>query len=115
MTVVVRKFVCPSCGWPGLNAPPYEKLTTLPVNRELPPPYCQHWGAPSYEVCPCCGFEYGFDDDPGASEPGFSFDQYLDEWVARGANWFDPSARPEGWSLDAQLAAAGISRRRSTG
>jgi hypothetical protein len=113
--MVLRRFTCPCCGWPGLETPPYEKLTALPIKRDLPPPYCQHWGSPSYDVCRCCGFEYGYDDDPGAGARGLSFDEYLDEWTARGATWFDPDARPKEWSLDAQLAAAGIPRRRSTG
>jgi len=70
-------FTCPCCGYKGLNEPAYENLLVLPVPADLCPPYSNHYGMPSYEVCDCCGFEFGNDDEPGTSEP-VSFQAYLD-------------------------------------
>jgi hypothetical protein len=39
-------FVCPVCGYPNLEQEPHGKET----------------GA-SYEICPSCFFQFGFDDD----------------------------------------------------
>jgi len=71
------------------------------------PPYQLQYGQPSYEVCPCCGFEFGNDDEPGTARPT-SFDDYRRDWIASGAEWFDPAARPNGWSFIEQLRQAGI-------
>lgn len=75
--------MCPVCGFPGLLEPAY--------NAD---------GAPSYEICPCCGFEFGFDD---LSE-GVSHADYREKWIAEGAQWFDPEQKPADWDLQAQLA-----------
>lgn len=53
-------------------------------------------------------FEYGFDDDPGASGAATSFGDYLADWLACGGSWFSPARQPEGWRLDEQLRRAGI-------
>jgi hypothetical protein len=60
---------------------------------------------PSYEVCSCCGFEFGNDDNPGTSAPE-SFEEYLAEWVTNGEKWFEPSKKPSRWTLTAQLSKA---------
>ena len=53
-------WCCPVCGSPEFNEPPYLDN-----------------GAPSYEMC-SCGFEFGFDDDPGASKD--SVDGVVNNW-----------------------------------
>jgi len=68
--------------------------------------------------CPCCGyhglqepaygFEFGYDDDPGASGRACSFGQYRAERVSQQMVWFRSDRRPGGWSLAQQLRAAGI-------
>jgi hypothetical protein len=63
---------------------------------------------PSYDVCACCGFEFGFDDNPGTAEPQ-SFEAYRLGWRDDGCRWFDATKRPEGWSPVEQAKAAGIS------
>lgn len=40
-----QKYTCPVCGFKGLKEAPYGS------NKE-----------PSYEICPNCGVEFGFDD-----------------------------------------------------
>jgi len=102
-----RSNVCPCCGYAGLEQAQYDQLKSTPVSNDLQPPYCQYFGFPSYEVCACCGFEFGFDDEPGVSEPS-TFHKYRQEWIADGAKWFDASKLPVGWSLHQQLQAAGI-------
>ncbi|MED4649062.1 hypothetical protein P9293_17030 [Bacillus inaquosorum] len=39
------KYTCPVCRFKGLTEPAYDKE-----------------GTHSYEICPCCGFQFGFDD-----------------------------------------------------
>ena len=76
-------FICPVCGNPNLAEPPYSA-----------------GGAPSYEICLCCGFEFGFDDESN----GLTHQAYRKKWIADGANWFDPDEKPQNWVLEAQIA-----------
>ena len=99
---------CPCCGWDGLELPAYRNLSRASVSDDpVRPPYSRYLGYPSYEVCACCGFEFGNDDEPGTGE-GVSFKAYLAEWIKTGSSWFDPTRRPHDWSLERQLAKAGI-------
>jgi hypothetical protein len=107
MALVLVKHYCPCCGYPGLNMPAYRRLGPPPWLHPGPPPYERWYGAPSYDVCPCCGFEFGNDDNPGTAPPS-SFEQFRRAWIESGCPWFDPSRRPAGWRLEDQLAAAGI-------
>lgn len=79
---------CPVCGANELAKPPYATWPP-PDSVQLVPPYENTLGAPSYEVCPTCGFEFGNDDNPGTARP-VSFEKYRDEWVASGSLRFDP-------------------------
>ena len=101
--MIPTSFTCPCCGFHGLEAPAYHDFTAQKVVRGMDPPYHRHFGMPSYEVCACCGFEFGNDDDPGTAEP-VSFEEYLKEWIESGCVWFDESKRPPQWSLEEQLA-----------
>ena len=76
------EFMCPVCGFPGLTEPPY--------NAD---------GGGSYEICPCCGFEFGFDDQ----SEGVTHEDFRATWIAAGAERFDPQQKPDGWDLEAQL------------
>jgi len=96
-------FYCPCCGYRGLDVLPYSNLdASSRLIRHILPPYEIHFGLPSYEVCSCCGFEFGNDDNPGTSQPQ-SFEDYFAEWQASGCVWFDEEKKPEGWSLARQL------------
>ena len=61
------------------------------------------WGAdgktPSFEICVCCGAEYGYEDCTleGARK-------YRQSWLASGAMWDTPRFKPDGWNSDEQLA-----------
>ena len=75
-------YVCPVCG--------YDKLTEEPYDQDR---------NPSYEICKCCGFEFGFDDD----SEGSSLESYRQKWINGGAKWFNVKAKPEDWNLKKQL------------
>ena len=109
MQITMRNYVCPCCGYPEVGSPPYERMGLPPWADHGSPPYSQRYGFPSFECCACCGFEYGFDDDPGASATAASFREYLADWIAGGSVWFSPARKPVGWRLDEQLRRAGIS------
>lgn len=70
---------CPVCGFSALFAPPAD-----------------------FEICPCCGTEFGYDDDR------YSHLQLRSRWMARGAPWFSrANPSPANWSPLAQLVRAG--------
>lgn len=60
------------------------------------------WGedgmSPSYEICPCCGAEFGCDDYTPESTMA-----YRDKWINSGAEWFDQDMMPDNWCLEKQL------------
>jgi hypothetical protein len=101
-TVIVRHH-CPCCGYDGLVGPAYANLGPPPWLRHGDPPFATRLGLASYQVCDCCGFEFGFDDEPGGDAKPCSFVHYRTEWLATGAPWFNPRKKPEGWDLRAQL------------
>ena len=79
-------FKCPVCGSKELTAQPYA-IWPPPPDAVYGPPYEDHLGDPSYEVCPNCGFEFGNDDNPGTA-PGVSFEEFRAEWEAEGSPRF---------------------------
>jgi hypothetical protein len=94
--------MCPCCGFSGLKGKAYESIPAGVVVRGGTPPYSVYFGMPSYEVCPCCGYEFGFDDEPGTADPQ-SFEQYLFE-----CRWLDERRRPVDWSIANQLRGCAI-------
>ncbi|TWV06061.1 hypothetical protein FQ707_14610 [Bacteroidaceae bacterium HV4-6-C5C] len=53
---------------------------------------------PTFEICPCCGVEFGNED--------YSLDSirnFRKEWLGKGAPWFDPKQKPLNWKLEDQL------------
>jgi hypothetical protein len=79
---------CPVCGWPKLHEPPRHET-----------------GGASFEICPCCGFEFGFDDD----DQGLTYEQARARWIAGGMRWWS-RARPApfDWNAERQLSDAGF-------
>lgn len=103
------KFTCPVCGWDKLDCKPYENMPPLSQTHRVQPPYENVWGFPSYEVCECCGFEFGNDDNGMDASSNFSFESYLREWFDKQkCEWFTPSKKPDNWSLIQQLENAGL-------
>ncbi|MEK8129908.1 hypothetical protein WMW72_18555 [Paenibacillus filicis] len=56
-------------------------------------------GAPNFNVCPCCGFQSGYDD----LVHGKSVDTYRAMWLKEGAPWLNEKKKPVDWNLDKQL------------
>ena len=63
------------------------------------------WGedgkTPSFDICPCCGVEFGNEDYTEES-----IKKYREKWINGGAHWFDTKLRPSNWSLQEQLSNA---------
>ncbi|MSU36366.1 MAG: hypothetical protein EXS36_14970 [Pedosphaera sp.] len=58
-------------------------------------------GGCSYEICPCCGFQYGVDDD----DKGITPEVARAEWVAGGMKWKSRSLkRPKAWDPAKQVS-----------
>ncbi len=70
------KNTCPVCGYDGLYEPPYNEK-----------------GSGSYEICPCCGFQFGYDDFP-YEEREQLFAQWRERWKNGGKKWFSTVRRP---------------------
>jgi hypothetical protein len=71
---------------------------TCPVCAYSQMPYAADFG----NICPCCGTEFGYDDDLGVT-----FRELRDRWVVNGTPWFSPLDDPAPmWSGLAQLASA---------
>jgi len=60
------------------------------------------WGedgkTPTFEICDCCGVEFGYED---ATSKGVR--EYRKRWLDHGAEWWEPTRRPENWDLSEQL------------
>jgi hypothetical protein len=79
--------ICPVCGYPNLDQPAWDPDT----------------GSPSFDICPSCGCEFGYQDaTPTAKE------KYRKNWVKQGAPWFKPELKPPEWSLKDQLKQIGV-------
>ena len=107
MMIKGQRFHCPCCGWPGLLAPAYAQIGPPPWKAHGVPPYEAKYGDPSYDVCSCCGFEFGNDDNPGTGN-AVSFHEHLRQWIGDGCKWFREQEKPRDWDLEGQLTLAQI-------
>ncbi|MET3562640.1 hypothetical protein ABID30_001728 [Enterococcus rotai] len=58
---------------------------------------------PSCEICSCCGFQFGIDDDKGISH-----DLWRETWIKKDCSfWYTPD-RPIAWDVEKQLKSIGI-------
>ena len=81
----MKNYLCPICGYKGL--------------KEDPGPVPEKWG--TFEICPCCGWEFGYDNPIRIVE-------YRKDWLSNGAEWFCPNERPYTWSIVDQLKRIGL-------
>lgn len=72
-------YTCPVCGFPQLPDPPK-----------------------NYEICPCCGTEFGLDD----AEVTHTYLRH--EWLHNRAPFFDIEIKPADWNPMRQLSKAGL-------
>ncbi|MAZ31723.1 MAG: hypothetical protein CMO06_01005 [Thalassospira sp.] len=76
-----EKIFCPICAYDDLSAPPYD----------------QH-NCPSYEICPCCGNEFGYDD------ASLSHEDLRIKWISEGMHWWSTTQpAPKQWNPVLQL------------
>lgn len=81
-------YLCPVCGYDRLYEPPWSD------------------DAPSDEICPSCGTQFGYDDAAGgdAARRAVAHRALRASWVSDGCPWFSTSRRsPDGWDPTAQL------------
>lgn len=77
-------YLCEVCGYPYLDEPPYDEF-----------------GYGTYEICPCCGFEFGYDDYPD-KEKGII--DWRNNWINNGFKWFSKyTSPPVNWNPKKQL------------
>lgn len=55
---------------------------------------------PSVDICPCCGFQRGFD----YLAEGVTYEALREKWIAGGCKWWSPTHEaPPGWDPKLQL------------
>src|SRR5207253_394180 len=84
--------VCPVCGFPGLYEPP-------------------RYSGGSYEICPCCGIQFGYTDEAGGDidKRTSIYQQWREKWIKDGMVWSSRGRNPpSGWNPVAQLKNIGI-------
>ncbi len=85
-TISMRKinelYICRVCGAEQLDAP---------------------WGddgeSPTYEICDCCGVEFGYED---STLQGIK--NYRAKWLDGGAKWNNKKSEPSKWSREEHLS-----------
>ena len=66
--------------------------------KQLELPQGEDGLTPSYEICDCCGVEFGYEDmNINALK------RYREKWLKKGAVWYREKEKPAVWSLDDQL------------
>ena len=88
--------ICPVCGYDDLDEGPFT----------------EEGGYPTYEICPCCGFEFGYDDEAA----GFSYTAFREKWIASGFRWFTEEEQPNNWDrpmMEKQLSNVKLSKTKS--
>ena len=61
-------------------------------------PWGKDGSCPTYEICPCCGVEFGNEDYTIKSVI-----DYRKQWISNGAKWFNLKLQTEGWNLEIQM------------
>ncbi|MGG0821641.1 hypothetical protein ABE099_02090 [Paenibacillus turicensis] len=81
------KYYCLVCNYDGLDEAPYSDV-----------------GTPSYEICPCCGFQYGYHDDDENDEKEKHYIEWRQKWIKDDYRWRDESTLPSAdWDPVEQL------------
>jgi hypothetical protein len=67
--------------------------------HQMEPQYGDDGKSPTFNICTCCGVEFGYQDTTVNSAKSFR-----KKWIEDGCAWSEPDRRPEKWDLDAQLS-----------
>jgi hypothetical protein len=83
---------CPVCGYPDFVA------------------FEDKLGVTTYEICPCCGVQSGYEYGEKATTDDFS--RLRQKWISErgGAWWSNAHKQPEGWDHISQMTEAGLLR-----
>ena len=68
-------------------------------NIQKDPPWGENDQCPTYDICDCCGVEFGYEDCTLDAIRSFR-----EKWIATGADWKYPKKKPSNWSLEEQLS-----------
>lgn len=96
-----RNRICPVCGFDDLARAPYLAYEGPEMVLGATPPYSVRLGDPSHDHCPCCGYQFGYDDSRTTGP--VSFEDWRRAWLAAGASWKDQGRRPPEWDALRQL------------
>ncbi len=66
--------------------------------EQLDLPWGEDGETPTYNICACCGVEFGYED-----YTLIALKNYRIMWVNKGANWFCKKEKPDNWVLEEQL------------
>jgi hypothetical protein len=76
-----ERYVCPVCGYGELDEAPFD----------------EH-GCASFAICPCCGTEFGYDDNVHAHAA------LRKKWIDSGMRWWSTANHPPAnWDPKTQL------------
>lgn len=82
---MINKYECPVCGYDKLKNPIYDEQ-----------------GNGTYEICVCCGFEFGNDDFPNKEE---AYVSWRNRWKENGCKWFSTYTKPDkNWNPKIQIS-----------
>ncbi len=84
----LAKYLCPVCGYDGLTGPAYDSS-----------------GVGTYDICACCGYEFGVTDD----DERITHAQWRRQWIESGMNWSSSNEAPAGWDPARQLSEHDLS------
>jgi hypothetical protein len=65
---------------------------------QLEPQWGEDGKSPTFNICFCCGVEFGYEDATLTA-----IRSYREKWFLAGALWHKPRYKPEGWNLEEQL------------
>src|SRR5262247_3286879 len=65
---------------------------------------------PSFEICPCCGIQFGYDDATGGDKTARQeiYRRWRRDWIKRGMHWWSSRPAPSDWNPIRQLQRIGI-------
>jgi hypothetical protein len=93
MTASDVSYLCPVCGYPGLEEPVHDEV-----------------GCSSFGICPSCGTQFGYDDATSAHA------DLRKLWISKGLRWWSKAQpMPKDWDPVSQVQAInkGITRSES--
>ena len=62
------------------------------------PPWGEDGKCPNYDICDCCGVEFGYGDWTLNA-----IRMSRERWISNGATWKYPEEKPANWSLEEQM------------